>query len=82
MTTGSETMGSAALNEEMFHVKQHVLLRTLSLFQCAPETPAEPAELVLRMFQLHEQRPREVVSMLRSPCLNLQKPAQIASFPG
>ena len=62
MTKKSGTRGSAALNEEMFHVKHRVFLRTLSLFQCATESPAEPAELVLRMFQLHDHRPREVVS--------------------
>ena len=40
--------------------------------ECAPESLPEAAGLVLRMFQLYEQRPREVVSMFRSSCLNLR----------
>ena len=42
----------------------------------------EAAELVLRMFQLHEHRPREENAMFRSSCLNLKQPAKIAPFPG
>ena len=40
----------------------------------------EAAELVLRMFQLHDQRPREENAMFRSSCLNLKQPAKIAPF--
>ncbi|MBQ3862091.1 MAG: hypothetical protein II779_16325 [Clostridia bacterium] len=38
------------------------------------------AGFILRMFRLHEQRPREVDAMFRSSCLNRQKPAKIALF--
>ncbi|MBQ3858914.1 MAG: hypothetical protein II779_00170, partial [Clostridia bacterium] len=33
--------------------------------ECAPESPAEPAGLVLRMFRLHDRRSSAVVSMFR-----------------
>ena len=36
-----------------------------SCAQCAPESLPKAAELVLRMFQLHEHRPREAASMFR-----------------
>ena len=36
------------------------------------------AGFILRMFQLHVQRPREVGFMFRSSCLNLSGPAGIA----
>ena len=52
--------------------------RTRDIADCATESPAKPAELVLRMFQLHVQRPREENAMFRSSCLNLSGPAGIA----
>ena len=36
-----------------------------SCAQCAPESPAEPAGLVLRMFRLHDRRSSAVGSMFR-----------------
>ena len=53
-------------------------------FQCAIESPAKPARLrrcvrhCLRMFQLHDRRPREENAMFRPSFLNLQQPAKIA----
>ena len=49
--------------------------------ECAPESPAEPAGFILRMFQPYVRRSREETSMFRSSCLNLQHPAKIAPFP-
>jgi len=40
------------------------------------------AGFILRMFQLHEKRPREVGSPLRLVRLNLQQPAKIAPCSG
>ncbi|MBQ3860875.1 MAG: hypothetical protein II779_10120, partial [Clostridia bacterium] len=40
------------------------------------------AGFILRMFQLHDHRPREENSMFRSLCLNRRKPAKTAPFPG
>ena len=62
----------------MFHVKHHPDRPHFVPFQCAPESPAKPAELVLRMFQPSEHRPREENAMFRSSCLNLSGPAGIA----
>ena len=75
--------------KELFHVKHYrkplaflhpreVRLsvpdtRNRDIAECAPESPAEPAELVLRMFLLHDRRPREGVSMFRLVMSELAK---------
>ena len=50
--------------------------------ECAPESPAEPAGLVLRMFQLHAEDRARLSPLSGSSGLNLQKPAKIAPFTG
>ncbi|MBQ3861542.1 MAG: hypothetical protein II779_13505, partial [Clostridia bacterium] len=67
---------------EMFHVKHHPDRPHFVPFQCAPESLPEAAELVLRMFQLHDQRSSAVGFILWLVRLNLSKPAKIAPFPG
>ena len=79
-------MGRAAadLTEKaiMFHVKHYPDHPHSVPFQCAPEFLPEAAELVLRMFRLHDRRSSEVDFIFRLVCLNLYKPARIAPFPG
>jgi len=47
---------------------------------CATEFLPEAAGFILRMFQPHVQRPREVGVMFRSSCLNRKKHAGIGRF--
>jgi len=57
----------------LFHVKHHVILRTLSPFHARLNHRRKAAGFILRMFQLHEHRPRGVVSMFRSSDLQSAK---------
>ncbi len=50
--------------------------------ECAPESLAKPAGLVLRTGSTVHRRSREVDPMFRLVRLNLQQPARIAPFPG
>ena len=47
---------------------------------CATESPAKPAELVLRTGSTAHRRPREVGSVFRSSCLNRYKPRRSPHF--
>jgi len=49
--------------------------------ECAPESLPEAAGLVLRMFRLHEQRPREVVSPHRLVRLEFEEACEDRPIP-
>ena len=53
-----------------------------SCAQCAPESPPEAAELVLRMFRLYKHRPRGVFPPSGSSVPNRKQPAGIGGFLG
>ena len=54
----------------------------LSPFNARLNHRRKAAGFILRMFQLHDHRPREENAMFRSPCLNRQNLAKIGPFPG
>jgi len=53
-----------------------------NIAECAPESPAEPAGFILRMFQLHAEDRARLSPLPGSSGLDLYKPAKIAPFPG
>ncbi|MBQ3860355.1 MAG: hypothetical protein II779_07490, partial [Clostridia bacterium] len=65
--------GGSRPESRLFHVKHHVILRTLSPFHARLNYRRKAAGFILRMFRLHEYRPRGVVSMFRSSDLQSAK---------
>ncbi|MBQ3862258.1 MAG: hypothetical protein II779_17175, partial [Clostridia bacterium] len=61
------------LKNQKTNLKHHVILRTLSPFHARLNHRRKAAGFILRMFLLHEHRPRGVVSMSRASDLQSAK---------